>query len=87
MYIWERNMLRKKLDALFWRFADEKFCYTAVWPYYTELVFAFADYVDALPDEELARLLECQNPAHARRLAAAGVDIWLTKNAKTLLIL
>ena len=38
-------------------------------------------------NQELARLLECQNPAHARRLAAAGVDIWLTKNAKTLLIL
>ena len=38
--------MKQKLDSLFWRFAEEKFVYGGVYPYYTELVFAFADYIE-----------------------------------------
>ena len=57
--------MKQKLDSLFWRFAEEKFVYGGVYPYYTELVFAFADYVENAGDDELRRLLPgcrpCQN--------------------------
>lgn len=55
--------MKQKLDSLFWRFAEEKFVYGGVYPYYTELVFAFADYVENAGDDELRRLLPGCRPS------------------------
>ena len=59
--------MKQKLDSLFWRFAEEKFVYGGVYPYYTELVFAFADYVENAGDDELRRLLPGCRPSLLRK--------------------
>lgn len=44
-------MIKEKLDRMFWKYAEEKFVYGGTYPYYTELVFAFADYIENLSEE------------------------------------
>lgn len=80
-------MLRKKLDALFWRFAEERFEYGGIWPYRTELVFAFDDYIGNLSDDELKKILPGEKPSAVRRMVETGTEKWLTKHAKTMMIL
>lgn len=79
--------MKQKLDSLFWRFAEEKFVYGGVYPYYTELVFAFADYVENAGDDELRRLLPGCCPSLLRKTVRRGTDKWLRRHAKTMMLL
>ncbi len=79
--------MQQELDGLFWRFAEEKFVYRGIYPYNTELVFAFADYIENAKDDELSRLFPKYPPSLLRRSVHRGTDKWLRHHAKTMMIL
>lgn len=84
------NELKLAADKLFWRFEQEKFEYEGQYCYATELVFAFADYVDKLNDDFLYDFLQTEDDKEVRRfrdMLQKGVDSWLQKNVKTMLIM
>ena len=80
-------MIKEKLDRMFWKYAEEKFVYGGTYPYYTELVFAFADYIENLSEEEMARQVPGIMPERIRRTVRKGTDRWLRYHAKTMFIL
>lgn len=79
--------MKKQLNDLFWRFAEEKFIYDGEYPYATELVFAFADYIEEADDDQLRQLLPQYRPALVRKTVRRGTDKWLRRHAKTMMIL
>ncbi len=80
-------MIRKKIDNLFWSFEKNNFEYKNIWPYHTELVFAFVDYIENLSDEQLKELIPEEKPSYVRRIVNIGTDKWLKRYAKTMMIL
>lgn len=81
------ELMKNKIDELFWQFANEKFCPRGTYPYYTELVFTFAEYIEQLTDEEIATMFLINNTSLLRKLVCEGTDKWLRQNAKTMMIM
>lgn len=79
--------MKQQIDNLFWSFEQNQFIYQGIYPYQTELVFAFADYIEKMSDAELQDLLPNLNPQKVKKIVSIGTDKWLCKNAKTMLIL
>ena len=42
-----QQQINSILNALFWDFEQNKFINSGVWPYKVNLIFAFADYIEA----------------------------------------
>ena len=83
------NQLHTILDKIFFRFENNIFTNTGVWPRKANLVFAFADYIEEMKDTEIAVYLNSDDAELIDRFRAAarkGIEIWLTENMKTLVI-
>ena len=79
-----KNELKISADALFRRFEEKEFEYEGQYCYATELVFAFADYVDKLNNDFLYEYLQTENKKDVfrfRKMLQKGVDLWLKPNA------
>ena len=82
--------MNKKADELFWWFEQNRFENTGLYPRNTNLVFAFADYVDLLSDEEIGTFLAKNNKELAtdfRKTIQTGIDKWIKSNIKTIAII
>ncbi len=79
--------MKQQINNLFWQFEENIFVYQGIYPYQTELVFAFADYIEKLSDADLQQLLPNLNPEQVKKLVNKGTDKWLQKYAKTMFLL
>lgn len=79
--------MKKELDDLFWWFEKEKFVYKKIYPYQTELVFAFADFVENANDETLQELMPDFSSEDVRKTVRSGTEKWLKLHAKTMMLL
>lgn len=73
----------------FFNFEHRHFKNNGVWTRQVNLVFAFADYIESLSDEEIAEYLKSGNKkliARFRFTAKQGIDKWLDENMKTLML-
>ena len=83
------KQLRRILDEVFFDFEHRHFKNDGVWTRRVNLVFAFADYIESLSDEEIAARLKSNNKkliARFRFTAGQGIDKWLDENMKTLML-
>lgn len=83
------NQLHRILDEVFFDFEHRLFQNDGVWTRPVNLVFAFADYIESLSDEEIAARLKSDNKkliAGFRFTAKQGIDKWLDENMKTLML-
>ena len=83
------EQLQIVLNELFFDFEDNIFINDGVWPRKVNLVFAFADYIEAMKDAEIAYYLNTNQQKiidRFRFLAKQGIEIWLKQNMKTLMI-
>jgi len=77
------------LDALFWDFEQNKFVNDGVWPRAVNLIFAFADYVDQLSEEDVLPFVPDDmflDINLIKQKAMQGINLWLDENMKTLMI-
>lgn len=77
------------LNELFFDFEDNIFVNDGVWPRKANLIFAFADYIEAMTNAEIAYYLETENPElieKFRLTARRGIETWLKENMKTLMM-
>lgn len=97
----DKNIEHIKADQLFAWFEQNKFVNSGVYPRNTNLVFAFADFIDSLSDDKLLEILNFDNDIlvnnkteasqieveHFRSIVKEGIDSWLRYNAKTMAII
>lgn len=83
------EQLQIVLNELFFDFEDNIFVNDGVWPRKVNLVFAFADYIEAMKDAEIAYYLNTNQQKlidKFRLMARQGIETWLKQNMKTLMI-
>ncbi len=81
--------IHKILTELFFNFEDNIFINDGIWPRKANLVFAFSDYIEAMPDAEIAAYLLTEDSKvidKFRYIARQGIEHWLKDNMKTLMI-
>ena len=84
-----KEQLHYILDALFYNFEQNIFVNDGVWPRQANLIFAFADYIDNLQEEDVLAFLpkdvqfDLESIKHA---AMEGINLWLNENMKTLMM-
>ena len=79
--------LKQQLNNLFWNFEQNQFQYHGIYPYQTELVFAFADYIEKISDNELQEIIPDISPQRIKKIVSQGTEKWLKKHAKTMCLL
>lgn len=82
--------MKEKADELWFFFEQNKFKNEGEYSYNTNLVFAFADYVDGLSDEDLGDFLGSDDDnliKQFRRMINDGIEEWLSAFAKTFMIM
>ena len=82
--------LREKADELWCFFEQNVFKNEGIYSYNTNLVFAFADYVDGLSDDDLSDFLNSDDVAtidNFRVMLNSGIEKWLTDFSKTFMIM
>lgn len=83
------EQLKIVLDELFFDFEENIFVNDGVWPRKVNLIFAFADYIEAMNDAEIAYYLSTNQQCiidQFRLMARQGIEAWLKQNMKTLMI-
>ena len=86
----KKGYLQSKADELWYWFEDNLFKNDGIYSYNTNLVFAFADYVDGVSDDDLADFLQCRQKRTVKRFRKMlnnGIDAWLQDFAKTMAIM
>ena len=82
--------LKQKADELWYFFENNLFVNDGVYSYNTNLVFAFADYIDNLSDADLSDFLHTSDAdtiQHFRQMINHAIDRWLSDFAKTVAIM
>lgn len=82
------ELLHQILDETFFDFETNRFENNGVWPRRANLIFAFADYIETLSDEDIAERLNSDDARLIKRFrttAKQGIDKWLEENMKTLM--
>ena len=83
-----KEIMHKKANELFWWFEQNRFVNLGAYPRNTNLVFAFADYIETLSDNDISEILSStENTKEFRDILNKGIDIWLELNSKTMTIL
>lgn len=86
----KRVELRAKADELWFYFERNVFTNEGCFSYNTNLVFAFADYVDTVSDETLSEFLNSERRSDVRtfrKMLNRGIDRWLEQFSKTMAIM
>lgn len=86
----KRAKLKAKADELWFYFEKNVFTNEGRFSYNTNLVFAFADYVDSASDETLSEFLNSKRRADVRafrKMLNRGIDLWLAQFSKTMAIM
>ncbi|MBO7556558.1 MAG: hypothetical protein J6T72_04105 [Alphaproteobacteria bacterium] len=82
--------LIEKAEQL-WNFFEEKiFINDGNFSYSTNLVFAFADYIDNISDEDLQDFLQCDDQEtliNFKKIISRAIDKWLQDFSKTMAIM
>lgn len=81
--------LNNILNDVFFDFENNLFINEGCWPRKVNLIFAFADYIDTLSDEDIAEKLNSTDAFlidKFRKTATKGIDLWLKENMKTLML-
>ena len=76
-------------EEIFFDFEQNVFVNEGTWPRKVNLVFAFADYISDISDEDLAIYLKTTNPRSIQKFRASAqksIDLWLQQNIKTLML-
>lgn len=85
------NMDMKHQADKLWKYFEENiFVNNGRFSYNTNLVFAFADYIDSLSDDRLSEFLENGNAEDVkafRQMLGQGIDRWLEQFSKTMAIM
>ncbi len=82
--------MKEKADELWFFFEQNKFKNEGEYSYNTNLVCAFADYVDGLSDDDLGDFLEDfdeQTIKKFRSIMNGGSEKWLNDFSKTFMIM
>lgn len=82
--------MKNKADKLWWYFEENLFINNGRFSYNTNLIFAFADYIDSLSDEKLSEFLDSNKPEDIksfRKMLLCGIDRWLEQFSKTMAIM
>lgn len=85
--------MRKKINdianEIFWYFEENIFENCGSYPRNTNLIFAFADYMDAMSDDEITqylKLCDSKDVACFRQIIKDGINAWLKYNVKTMIL-
>ncbi len=84
-----QQQINSILNALFWDFEQNKFINDGVWPYKVNLIFAFADYIETLKEEDVIPFVSEDiflDVDLIKQKAQQGINLWLNENMKTLMI-
>ncbi|MBR4106200.1 MAG: hypothetical protein IKK52_02735 [Alphaproteobacteria bacterium] len=84
-----QQQINSILNALFWDFEQNKFINSGVWPYKVNLIFAFADYIEALKEEDVIPFVSEDiflDVDLIKQKAQQGINLWLNENMKTLMM-
>lgn len=84
------DKMKEKADELWLFFEQNVFKNDGEYSYNTNLVFAFADYVDGLSDDNLSDFLGSDDEnliIKFRQMINAGIEEWLSAFAKTFMIM
>lgn len=84
-----QQQINSILNALFWNFEQHKFVNDGVWPYQVNLIFAFADYIETLKEDDVLPFVSESTFIDLELIkekARQGIDLWLNDNMKTLMI-
>lgn len=77
------------LNILFYNFEQNLFINDGIWPRQVNLVFAFADYIEAMSEEDIIPFIpkDAQPDLKAiKNRALQGINLWLQQNMKTLMM-
>lgn len=86
----KRTKMKNKADELWFYFEKNIFVNEGRFSYDTNLVFAFADYVDSVSDDTLAEFLNTRKSSDVRnfrKMLNRGIDRWLAMFSKTMAIM
>ena len=86
----KRTKMKNKADELWFYFEKNIFVNEGRFSYNTNLVFAFADYVDSVSDDTLAEFLNTRKSSDVRnfrKMLNRGIDRWLSMFSKTMAIM
>lgn len=84
-----QQQINSILNALFWDFEQNKFINSGFWPYKVNLIFAFADYIEALKEEDVIPFVSEDiflDVDLIKQKAQQGINLWLNENMKTLMM-
>ncbi|MBQ8785183.1 MAG: hypothetical protein IJZ59_03965 [Alphaproteobacteria bacterium] len=84
------NQLKQKADELWYLFENNIFDNKGNFSYNTNLVFAFADYIEELTNTDLSEFLQSddeQDIVKFRKMLQEGINRWLDDFAKTFAIM
>lgn len=85
-----KTEMKNKADELWAYFEENLFVNKGYFPYNTNLVFAFADYIDSVSDDCLSEFLnsdKTEDIAAFRKMLKRGVDLWLEQFSKIMAIM
>ncbi len=86
----DNKQLKQKADEFWYFFENNIFINEGNFSYNTNLVFAFADYIEELTNNELLEFLQSEAEKDAiqfRKMLKDGVNRWLDDFAKTFVIM
>lgn len=84
-----QHQLQYILDALFWNFEQNIFINDGVWPRQVNLIFAFADYIEGLTEQDVLPFINegtFLDLNLIKQQAMKGINLWLDENMKTLMM-
>lgn len=84
-----QHQIQYILDALFWDFEQNKFVNDGVWPRQVNLIFAFADYIEELTEQDVLPFINEDiflDLELIKQQAMKGINLWLKENMKTLMM-